>query len=143
MDSKELEELTKEIEGILALYSGLGKDFKDIDRLIVAKRKLSGYLYRFSVLVGDALEQYNVNYANRKSLTAEKILNYVSSGDAQFKATMKAEVELKDVRLLEASSEAVYRRVKSQYDSLRDTLSSIQQDISTLKMELSESKIHH
>lgn len=143
MDSKELEELTKGIEGILALYSGLGKDFKDIDRLIVAKRKLSGYLYRFSVLVGDALEQYNVNYANRKSLTAEKILNYVSSGDAQFKATMKAEVELKDIRLLEASSEAVYRRVKSQYDSLRDTLSSIQQDISTLKMELSESKIHH
>ena len=143
MDRKELEELTKGIEGILALYSGLGKDFKDIDRLIVAKRKLSGYLYRFSVLVGDALEQYNVNYANRKSLTAEKILNYVSSGDAQFKATMKAEVELKDIRLLEASSEAVYRRVKSQYDSLRDTLSSIQQDISTLKMELSESKIHH
>ena len=135
MDSKELEELTKGIEGILALYSGLGKDFKDIDRLIVAKRKLSGYLYRFSVLVGDALEQYNVNYANRKSLTAEKILNYVSSGDAQFKATMKAEVELKDIRLLEASSEAVYRRVKSQYDSLRDTLSSIQQDISTLKMK--------
>ena len=143
MDSKELEELTKGIEGILALYSGLGKDFKDIDRLIVAKRKLSGYLYRFSVLVGDALEQYNVNYANRKSLTAEKILNYVSSGDAHFKATMKAEVDLKDIRLLEASSEAVYRRIKSQYDSLRDTLNSIQQDISTLKMELSDAKIHH
>ena len=140
MDSKELEELTKGIEGILTLYSGLGKDFKDIDRLIVAKRKLSGYLYRFSVLVGDALEQYNVNYANRKSLTAEKILDYVFAGDAQFKASMKAEVDLKDVRLLEARSEAVYRRVKSQYDSLRDTLNSIQQDISTLKMELSESK---
>jgi len=143
MDSKELEELTKGIEGILTLYSGLGKDFKDIDRLIVAKRRLSGYLYRFSVLVGDALEQYNINYANRKSLTAEKILNYVSTGDAQFKASMKAEVDLKDVRLLEASSEAIYRRIKSQYDSLRDTLNSIQQDISTLKMELSESKVHH
>lgn len=143
MDSKELEELTKGIEGILALYSGLTKDFKDIDRLIVAKRRLSGYLYRFSVLVGDALEQYNINYANRKSLTAEKILNYVSTGDAQFKASMKAEVDLKDVRLLEASSEAIYRRIKSQYDSLRDTLNSIQQDISTLKMELSESKVHH
>lgn len=143
MDRKELEELTKGIEGILALYSGLGKDFKDIDRLIVAKRKLSGYLYRFSVLVGDALEQYNANYANRKILTAEKILNYVSSGDAQFKASMKAEVELKDIRLLEGSSEALYRRIKSQYDSLRDTLNSIQQDISTLKMELSDAKIHH
>lgn len=143
MDKKELEELTKGIEGILALYSGLGKDFKDIDRLIVAKRKLSGYLYRFSVLVGDSLEQYNVNYANRKRLTAEKILDYVFAGDAQFKASMKAEVDLKDVRLLEASSESIYRRIKSQYDSLRDTLNSIQQDISTLKMELSDSKVQN
>jgi len=31
MDSKELEQLTKGIEGILTLYSNLGADFKDID----------------------------------------------------------------------------------------------------------------
>ena len=49
MDSKELEQLTKGIEGILTLYSNLGADFKDIDRLIVAKRKLSGYLFRFFI----------------------------------------------------------------------------------------------
>ena len=49
---------------------------------------------------------------------------------------MRAEVDLKDVRLLEANSEAVYRRIKSQYDSLRDTLGSISQDIATLKNEI-------
>lgn len=136
MDSKELEQLTNGIGGIIALYSNLGDDFKDIDRLIVAKRKLSGYMYRFSVLVGDALGEYNRNYANRKSSTAKKVLEYISNGETQFKATMRAEVDLKDVRLLEANSEAVYRRIKSQYDSLRDTLSSISQDIATLKNEI-------
>lgn len=138
MDSKELEQLTNEIGGIVALYSNLGADFKDIDRLIVAKRKLSSYIFRFSVLVGESLESYNKSYANRKSETAKKVLEYVSSGDAQFKASMRAEVEVKDMRLLEAQYEAVYRRIKSQYDSLRDMLQSIQQDIATLKMELNE-----
>jgi len=138
MDSKELEQLTKGIEGILTLYSNLKADFKDIDRLIVAKRKLCGYMYRFSVLVGDALHEYNEAYAARKCDTANKILEYVSSGDAQFKASMKAEVDTKESRIYEAKAEAVYRRIKSQYDSLRDTLSSLQQDIATLKMEINE-----
>ena len=138
MDSKELEQLTSEIGGIVALYSNLGADFKDIDRLIVAKRKLSSYIFRFSVLVGESLESYNKAYANRKSETAQKILDYVSTGDAQFKASMKAEIDVKDMRLLEAEYEAIYRRIKSQYDSLRDMLQSIQQDIATLKMELNE-----
>ena len=138
MDSKELEQLTNEIGGIVALYSNLGADFKDIDRLIVVKRKLSSYIFRFSVLVGESLESYNKAYAHRKSETAKKVLEFVSSGDAQFKASMRAEVEVKDMRLLEAQYEAVYRRIKSQYDSLRDMLQSIQQDIATLKMELNE-----
>lgn len=138
MDSKELEQLTNEIGGIVALYSNLGADFKDIDRLIVAKRKLSSYIFRFSVLVGESLESYNKSYAHRKSETAKKVLEFVSGGDAQFKASMRAEVEVKDMRLLEAQYEAVYRRIKSQYDSLRDMLQSIQQDIATLKMELNE-----
>lgn len=136
MNNNEIIELSKKIGGIIELYSNLGDDFKDIDRLIVAKRKLSGYMYRFSVLVGDALGEYNRNYANRKSSTAKKVLEYISNGETQFKATMRAEVDLKDVRLLEANSEAVYRRIKSQYDSLRDTLSSISQDIATLKNEI-------
>ena len=67
MDSKDLEELTKGLEGVLALYSSLDSDFKDINRLIVAKRKLSGYMYRFSVVLAEALEDYNNAYAFRKT----------------------------------------------------------------------------
>jgi hypothetical protein len=138
MDSKELEQLTKGIEGILTLYSNLGADFKDIDRLIVAKRKLCGYMYRFSVLVGDALHEYNNSYAFRKRHLADKKLEYIKQGDTIGKAELKAELLNYKFRVDEGENEALYRRVKSQYDSLRDTLSSLQQDIATLKMEMNE-----
>jgi hypothetical protein len=138
MDSKELEQLTKGIEGILTLYSNLGADFKDIDRLIVAKRKLCGYMYRFSVLVGDALNEYNNSYAFRKRHLADKKLEYIKQGDTIGKAELKAELLNYKFRVDEGENEALYRRVKSQYDSLRDTLSSLQQDIATLKMEMNE-----
>jgi len=140
MDSKELETLTTEIEGIVALYSGLGADFKDIDRLIVAKRKLSSYIFRFSVLVGDALSEYNNSYAFRKRHIADKKLEYIKEGDTIGKAELRAELLNYKFRVDEGENEALYRRVKSQYDSLRDMLQSISQDISTLKMELNESK---
>ena len=136
MDSKELEQLTKGIEGILTLYSNLGADFKDIDRLIVAKRKLCGYMYRFSVLVGDALNEYNNSYAFRKRHLADKKLEYIKQGDTIGKAELKAELLNYKFRVDEGENEALYRRVKSQYDSLRDTLSSISQDIATLKNEI-------
>ena len=138
MDSKELEQLTKGIEGILTLYSNLGADFKDIDRLIVAKRKLCGYMYRFSVLVGDALNEYNNSYAFRKRHLADKKLEYIKQGDTIGKAELKAELLNYKFRVDEGENEALYRRVKSQYDSLRDILSSLQQDIATLKMEMNE-----
>ena len=41
-------------------------------------------MYRFSVLVVDALHEYNEAYAARKCDIANKILEYVSSGDAQW-----------------------------------------------------------
>ena len=138
MDSKELETLTIEIEGIVALYSGLGADFKDIDRLIVAKRKLSSYIFRFSVLVGDALKEYNNSYAFRKRHIADKKLEYIKEGDTIGKAELRAELLNYKFRVDEGENEALYRRVKSQYDSLRDMLQSITQDISTLKMEYNE-----
>jgi hypothetical protein len=139
----ELEELTKGIEGVLSLYSSLGKDFKDIDRLIVAKRKLSGYVYRFSVLVADALDLYNSSYASRKKVYAEETLKLIESGSTIKKAELTVELKHYKNRIEEGKAEAMYRKFKSQYDSLRDTMQSIQQDISTLKMELKDASIHN
>jgi len=72
MDSKEIDKLIEEIALIIKGYSSLDKDFKDINRLIVAKRKLVGYAFRFSAVVGYVLDEYNVSYASRKNELANK-----------------------------------------------------------------------
>lgn len=140
MNTKELDFLNNEIGGLISAYSSLGSDFKDIDRLIVAKRKLSGYIYRFSVLVGESLEDYNNASSDRKVFLAQRQLEILNNGSTQFKANLMAEAESIELRKIENISEAIYRRVKSQFDSCSDILQSIMQDISTLKKELENVK---
>ena len=132
MNDKELETLTKGISKILSWYS-LGN--KDGDLLTSAKQKLIGYCYRFSVLVGESLAEYNKAYNFRKRNLAQKKLEYIQEGDTAAKADLKAELKNYKFRVDEGEAESVYRRVKSQFDLIRDTISSMQQDISTLKKE--------
>ena len=134
MDSKELEQLVEGISKLISWYSTANTDNGDF--LASAKRKLLGYSFTFSNAVGDALESYNKAYAHRKSETAKKVLEYVSNGDAQFKASMKAEIDVKDMRLVEAGYESLYRRLKGQQESINNTISSIMQDIKNLEQEL-------
>lgn len=139
MNGKELETLTKGISKILSWYS-LGN--KDGDLLTSAKQKLIGYCYRFSVLVGESLAEYNKAYNFRKRNLAQKKLEYIQEGDTAAKADLKAELKNYKIRVDEGEAESVYRRVKSQFDLIRDTISSMQQDISTLKKEKEDAKIH-
>lgn len=136
MDSKELEKLVEGIVKIISWYSQ--SNSKDGDFLASAKRKLLGYSFTFSNVVGDTLNAYNKAYANRKAETAKKVLEYVSNGDAQFKASMKAEVDVKDMRLLEAGYESMYRRLKGQQEAINNTIASIMQDIKRLETELKQ-----
>ena len=140
MNDKELETLTKGISKILSWYS-LGN--KDGDLLTSAKQKLIGYCYRFSVLVGESLAEYNKAYNFRKRNLAQKKLEYIQEGDTAAKADLKAELKNYKFRVDEGEAESVYRRVKSQFDLIRDTISSMQQDISTLKKEKEDAKIHN
>lgn len=136
MDSKELEQLVKGIEGVISWYSSANSDNGDF--LESAKRKLLGYSFTFAEVVGDTLDSYNKAYANRKAETAKKVLEYVSNGDAQFKASMKAEVDVKDMRLLEAGYESMYRRLKGQQETINNTIASIMQDIKRLETQLKQ-----
>ena len=140
MNDKELEELTKGISKILSWYS-LGN--KDGDLLTSAKQKLIGYSFRFSVLVGDALAEYNKAYNFRKRNLAQKKLEYIQEGDTAAKADLKAELKNYKFRVDEGESESLYRKVKSQFDLMRDTINSMQQDISTLRKEKEDAKIYN
>ena len=142
MNSKEIDKLIEEIALIIKGYSSLDKDFKDINRLIVAKRKLVGYSFRFSEVVGYALDEYNVTYASRKTELANKKLKYIEQGDTAGKAELKAELKNYQLRLAEGENEALYRKVKSYFDTMRDAITSITQDISILRKEYEDSKVH-
>lgn len=133
------EQLLKLVEGIVKVVSWYSSaNSKDGDLLESAKRKLLGYSFTFSSAVGDALDTYNKAYANRKSETAKKVLEYVSNGDAQFKASMKAEIDVKDMRLVESGYESIYRRLKGQQDTINNTIASMMQDIKRLETEFKQ-----
>ena len=127
---------------MITWYSSSDFGDTDIHYLIKAKRKLVGYSYRFSEVVGYALDEYNVTYASRKTELANKKLKYIEEGDTAGKAELKAELKNYQLRLAEGENEALYRKVKSYFDTMRDAITSITQDISILRKEYEDSKVH-
>ena len=144
MDSKEIDELIGGVQKVIGWYSSSDFGHGDIDYLIKAKRKLVGYSFRFSEVVGYALDEYNVNYASRKLELVSKKLRYIEEGDSVSKAELKAELKsLSNLRLTEGESEALYRKVKSYFDTMRDAITSITQDISILRKEYEDTRVHN
>ena len=142
MNTKEIDELIGGVQKVINWYSSSDFVHGDIDYLIKAKRKLVGYCFRFSEVVGYALDEYNVTYASRKNELANNKLKYIEAGDAAGKAELKAELKNYQLRLAEGENEALYRKVKSYFDTMRDAITSITQDISILRKEYEDSKVH-
>tara|TARA_R100000278_G_scaffold117626_1_gene97707 strand:+ start:38 stop:475 length:438 start_codon:yes stop_codon:yes gene_type:complete len=142
MEIKEIDELIGGVQKVIDWYSSSDFGHGDIDYLIKAKRKLVGYSFRFSEVVGYALEEYNVTYSSRKNELAVKKLKYIDSGDTAGKAELKAELKIYQLRLAEGETEALYRKVKSYFDTMRDAITSITQDISILRKEYEDSRVH-
>ena len=142
MDKQEIDELIGGVQKVITWYSSSDFGDTDIHYLIKAKRKLVGYSYRFSEVVGYALDEYNVTYASRKTELANKKLKYIEEGDTAGKAELKAELKNYQLRLAEGENEALYRKVKSYFDTMRDAITSITQDISILRKEYEDSRVH-
>jgi hypothetical protein len=142
MDKKEIDELIGGVQKVITWYSSSDFGDTDIHYLIKAKRKLVGYAYRFSEVVGYALDEYNITYASRKTELANKKLKYIEEGDSAGKAELKAELKNYQLRVAEGENEALYRKVKSYFDTMRDAITSITQDISILRKEYEDSRVH-
>jgi len=136
MNDNQLIKLVENIVKVISWYSQ--SNSKDGELLTTAKQKLLGYSFTFSSAVGEALDTYNRAYAHRKAETARLILEYISNGDAQFKASMKAEIEVKDMRIVESGYESIYRRLKGQQDTINNTISSMMQDVKRLETEFKQ-----
>tara|TARA_R100001015_G_C4531035_1_gene97453 strand:+ start:192 stop:629 length:438 start_codon:yes stop_codon:yes gene_type:complete len=142
MESKEIDELIGGVQKAIDWYSSSDFGHGDIDYLIKAKRKLVGYSFRFSEVVGYALDEYNKGYNFRKRNLAESKLKYIDSGDTAGKSELKAELKAYKFRVDEGESEALYRKVKSYFDTMRDAITSITQDISILRKEYEDTRVH-
>jgi len=142
MDKKEIDELIGGVQKVIDWYSSSDFGDTDIHYLIKAKRKLVGYAYRFSEVVGYALDEYNITYASRKNELANKKLKYIEAGDSAGKSELKAELKNYQLRVAEGENEALYRKVKSYFDTMRDCITSITQDISILRKEYEDSRVH-
>ena len=142
MYQEEIDELIGGVQKVIGWYSSSDFGHGDIDYLIKAKRKLVGYSFRFSEVVGYALDEYNVSYASRKNELSIKKLKYIDSGDSVSKAELKAELKSYQLRLTEGESEALYRKVKSYFDTMRDAITSITQDISILRKEYEDTRVY-
>ena len=142
MDKQEIDELIGGVQKVITWYSSSDFGDTDIHYLIKAKRKLVGYSYRFSEVVGYALDEYNATYASRKLELANKKLRYIEEGNTAGKAELKAELKNYQLRVAEGVDEALYRKVKSYFDTMRDAITSITQDISILRKEYEDSKVH-
>lgn len=137
-----MDKLVQEVHRVLDWYSSIDSSFNDIDMLIKAKRKVIGLSFRFSAVVGECLEEYNNSYAFRKRHIADKKLEYIKEGDTIGKAELRAELLNYKFRVDEGSNEAIYRKVKGYFDTMRDAVSSLTQDISILRKEYEETKNH-
>ena len=140
MHKQEIDELIGGVQKVITWYSSSDFGDTDIHYLIKAKRKLVGYSYRFSEIVGYALEVYNETYSYRKTSFANEKLQHIESGDSAAKAELKAELIISELRLAEGENEALYRKVKSYFDTMRDAITSITQDISILRKEYEDAK---
>ena len=141
MNVKELEILIEGISKVISWYSS--NSHKDGELLTSAKQKLCGYSFTFSTLVGDALSEYNKAYNFRKRNLATKKLEYIKDGETAGKSEMKAELKNYVFRVDEGEAEALYRKVKSQFDIMRDIISSMQQDLSILRKEKEDAKVYN
>jgi len=142
MDSKEIDEIIGGVQKVIGWYSSSDFRHGDIDYLIKAKRKLVGYSFRFSEVVGYALDEFNMSYNLRKKTMSVNKLKFMNDGDTAAKAEIKTEQNIYKFRVSEGENEALYRKVKSYFDTMRDAINSITQDISILRKEYEDSRVH-
>jgi len=142
MDKQDIDDLIWGVQKVITWYSSADFGHGDIDNLIKAKRKLVGYAFSFSEVVGFALHEYNNSYNLRKRVITERKMLYSKEFNSVSKAEMKAEIKSHKLRADEAENEALYRKVKSYFDTMRDAITSITQDISILRKEYEDSRVH-
>lgn len=130
------------IESIVTWFAGLPDDCNDLHGLQNAARLLACYKANFAVTVGMLKKQYVGAEFRRKAFFATQKRGLMKSGEAKSIAAAETEVEASEayqaLRETEANAEGDLFAANLILNNSADVLQTMQQLVSTLKMQLSD-----
>jgi len=125
----------EKINIIVGWYKGLSKGFNDVDTLIYSRRKLATHLFELADYVGNLRGLHNEAHFLRKSAQATAKVDYLSAGESASSSTILTDKDTFEAQSTEHAAESKHMRIKLLYESGKDILSSMVQDIAYLRHE--------
>lgn len=127
------------LEQITATINSYEENYKSPsgDLLLNCQDKLTTLLYTFSDDVATAYENYLQAKLDRKMGIADKIESYIAEGMNKTNASMKAEIDSKELYENENKWDSNYKRYKMLLDQGNEVVGALKQRISQLKHEKS------
>lgn len=128
--------MIKQIQKTVEWYASISRDFRDVPKLMSARRLLVTLLAEMAVQLAILYEQRNGAEFRRKNAHAE-ILRREMSVEKTSAAAAKiiADNEIKEVQEIEYDADSEYQKAKILYDAWKNVCDVMMQHISMLKSE--------
>lgn len=128
--------MIEQIQKIVEWYTSISRDFRDVPKLMSARRMLVTLLAEMAVQLAILYEQRNGAEFRRKNAHAE-ILRREMSVEKTSAAAAKiiADTEIKEVQETEYDADSEYQKAKILYDAWKNVCDVMMQHISMLKSE--------
>lgn len=126
--------ITEEITDIINTYHATTIEAHNLSYLMGMRKELSIKAFELGVFTAKYKRLLEETKAQRKSLFAKKKLRFLSDSTLG-KAELQAESEIEEIRLNEANLDGNYIGSKIILEQCNEVISSMQQDISQLRLE--------
>lgn len=126
--------ITEEITDIIDTYHATEIEAHNFAYLMGMRKELSIKAFKLGKEVANYKFHKENNTARRKSKFAKQKLIHLK-GSTLGKSELEAEADIEELRLKEAKYDGLYMGGKIVLEQTNEVISSLQQDISTLKLE--------
>lgn len=121
------------INEIVDWYVGLPSGYSNVTELINARQRLSGYLFNYTVLVGDLRKQYNSSQAIYEGDIVKWEMK--SSASSSTKAKLEAKANCSKLFTILKDAEGDYFSHKENCEAIKEVLNSMSQSIAFARKE--------
>ena len=126
--------ITEKITDIIATYHATTIEAHNLAYLMGMRKELSVYAFELGISTAKYKRLLEETKAQRKSSYARHKLKFLN-GSTLGKAELQAESEIEEIRMNEARFDGNYIGSKIILEQCNEVISSMQQDISQLKLE--------